>query len=718
MISKRLEPSPNIDDWNGEAIVNVEIKYKGFRAAGKGATFDQPTKTVTIASDPQWPSGQWDGYFIADRIGNQYEIESNTSNTLVLKGPIIYYPGNWCITFDPLDSEGAGSPIEIHYNQVISVSVTATIIDRRGNRLADLTERTKGVITKFGAGKVLYWTGIIHEGGINIIGNFYASKNTLDNFDDKMPLGVRFTLTDEFGVKTYQLTTMQIGVTNDDPSSEMQIGGNSDSIHNPEGSAKIVPRLLDEGYYIEVLAPNNLADGTVFDMGRMRKYTDQSGGVFRLFLDARSDISAASLDGKYVISGKSGVSLLITGSGNDGTDGWIELSGITESELEKDGFTGTYHFASTILGQQTKPNVTDFGYYPMLIISDTQDYPYAVKQSENGGKGLQLSFRRVPFWVDGLSADMFLADPAGGDDRVINTSTDTSGERPSRFFGGNEYRISSLDKLTCQTAITIHYDGSTYVVPAGRDIWMGDIGSAPISPQNDDGTGKYVMDSMTIYWSKDNPTYLYWTPGAPPDLIPSLGLFAIARITAIPSPAGVKVAIVVPSRDSSARTFVMQPDLEIHQLWQVDATDGHPRYEDGLVTAETGLGRSAFLPAIDHGLVIDPSNLRTDEETTPLYIQEALDGLAIPDSVLWAFVIKTRFYDRAGRPPLNMPNSHVNDTEVGSKSYTKDDWDAVIAFWIPETLTLAAASNHWYLHFYHFYRLNIKIAAPVLRYEV
>lgn len=718
MISTRLEPNPNIADWNNEAIVNVEIKYKGFRVAGKGATSDQASRTVTIASDPQWPVGLWNGYFAVDDHGNQHEIVSNTSNTLLLVGHLFFRPGNWCITFDPLDSEGAGSPIEIHYDQVISGTVTATIVDRYGNEVARLTDRTGDVITKFGSGKVLYWTGIIHEGGMNIIGNFYASKNTLANFDDKMPLGVRFVLRDESGVTTYSLTTMEIGVTNNDPSSEMQFGGHTDSVQNPEGSAKIVPRILDEGYYMEVLAPNNLADGTVFDMGRMRKYTDQGGGVFRLFLDARSDISADSFNGKYVISGKSGVSFLITDSGNDGTDGWLEVSGITVSQLTYEGFDGTHHTGNIATGQSRRANLTDLGFYPMLIISNTQGYPYVFKQSENSGRGLELTFRRVPFWVDGLSADMFIADPAGGADRVINTQTDDSGERPSRFGFNNDHRLSALDKLTCQLAITIHHESSTYVVPAGSDIWQGDIGSAPVSAQNADGTGRYVMDSMTIYWSKDNPTYLYWTPGAPPDLIPSLGLFAIARITAIPATLGVKVAIVVPSRDSSARTFVMQPDLEIHQLWRVDATDGTARYEDGFVTAETGLGRSSFLPAVDHGLVIDPSNLRTEEEDIPLNIENALDGLAIPDSVLWAFVIKTRFYDRAGRPPLNMPNSHENDTEDGGESFTKDDWDAVIAFWIPETLTLADASNQWWIHFFFFYRLNIKIAAPVLRYEV
>jgi len=352
MNSMRLKPAPDIGDFDDEPLVNIELHHQGKRIAGNDATYTAATKTIAIGTTPAFGINMWTGWYIVDQDGIPHKIATNGAASIVLinNPAVAYADGNWCIVFDPLDSEALGAPLEIKFDQVANAKIDAYIADKNLHRIADLTKDTRDIIQTWGGDKRLFWSGIINYGFKLFKGDFYVSPYSLDNFDSRMPLIIVFDITYESSGITTRVTmkTHSSGDDLDSPNADILM--NIDNVltavsNSAAGAIKIVPRLLDNGFYIEQVISASTT-GVVLDAGRLYKYTDQGGGTYRLFIEGRGTghadpFVANEYDNKYLVCGRNGSFIQIDTTGRDASDGYLDVT-VTLAELERQGFTGHY----------------------------------------------------------------------------------------------------------------------------------------------------------------------------------------------------------------------------------------------------------------------------------------------------------------------------------------------------------------------------------------
>ncbi|NHZ84367.1 MAG: hypothetical protein GWP19_00620 [Planctomycetia bacterium] len=154
---------PDIELFDNEPLINIQIKSQGKRITGSDASLSGDT--ITIANDPGWTTDMWVDYKV--RIGqDRVKITANTSNTLTVDSDSISGTpsGNWAISFDPFDTEQKGAPLEIHYDQVINGKVQIMIKDESDKLLVKVNEDDFEISTEWGSGKVYYWGGSVTNG--------------------------------------------------------------------------------------------------------------------------------------------------------------------------------------------------------------------------------------------------------------------------------------------------------------------------------------------------------------------------------------------------------------------------------------------------------------------------------------------------------------------------------------------------------------------------
>ena len=698
MPSMRTKPIPDIGDWDDEPLVNIEIKYRGFRAAGSDATYTAATKTVTITgTTPGWDTNMWAGYRVSDEDGHRvgstfgYEILSNTGNTLVLADlpPEGFTAGNWCIIFDPLDSEDIGSPLEIHYDQVANAKIEAYVADRNMKRIADLNEDTKDLVQHWGPGKNIYWSGIIHYEFKEHKGDFYASPYTLDKYTQRMPLIIVFIISYEVSSTETKVVTIKSHVTGTDlesPSDYVQINKlNPDTSHNPRGAAKLIPQTNDTGCYLEptVSATGN---GTVLDAGRLYKYTDQGGSpnTIKVYVEG-NPFTVDEYNTKYLVCGRSGVWIQIDDSGTEGADGWLIIEA-TETWLELAGFTGHWSLDHDDLTKQA-----NIGDWPWVKIVD-MPHPVHFRETDNSDQGLLINFDLADFYVGGLNEGMF---KSGFE--IIDLATDDVGIRAG-------YRTN------CEEALTINYKGIAYTIAAGANVvkhaQLGDISNEGEYTASDTWPLRSSV-GYQIYWSINDPTRLYFSMGFNPDTSnPIEGLFLIGEIKLSNIKYGgyqeIVFHIACATLTSKVKSLVMIPTIEINQLslhewweWGPEGIRGNPGRGRRKVTDirtpqgdEIKLqGYEIFQAPRDISISMSPKGIQQSRTGGQLYFMERLSDGTIPEKALWIFLIKTEVYDRIGRPPLNLggskPSTIMTADEDDTQAVSESDFNGIPVLWDP-----------------------------------
>ena len=744
-LSMRFKPEPDITaDWDDEPIVNIGLYYRGFRVSGSDAS--AAGKVITIGTSPGWDTtgnGMWDGYFIYDQNGVGHEIAGNIGDAVTL----VNYPsggwedGNWTISFDPLDAEN-GEPLEIRYDQLVSGTVSIDIIASTGQAIANLTRDTSERVALWGPDKKIFWNGELHAGFKEAREGYLVSPYTLNEFDRKLPLTIRFTLlAEETGIKRVIITHV---LNNDgDPYDEPRMDGAA-TLHNSYGAAKIIPRLLDDGYYMGWKAIGNLsgADNTILDAGRVYKFTSLGLGVYRLFLEGRgADYDVIGVDeynGKYVISGLSGAAKLIEDSGNDGTDGWIDISfddtnGNDDNYRKTQGWSGAW----SIFRQGEHTETDDDAEWFWVRIVENQYQPIMFNETDNNNKGLQLKFSRPQFWVTGLNTEMFM-----------DGITVRSPESPLSDWTA----LGALYKVTCEHELTINHEGAQYTIDKDSDVKFAQFGTVdkPVVRTNFDY--RYPISWLTgderslhlvyfVYWSKYYPTKLWFTAGRNPDCMnPEEGAYLIASIINYNEAGGPtkKMTIRCATVEPKAQTFVMSPYLEVHQIaglhrdlggwYDIRSARWRPRrtlsgsilgllptpsYEHDLPEF------SSFVSPRDLVITLNPHRIAAADGET-LYFWKRLAASTTPDFAMWHFLIKPVIYDRVGRVPKNWLDYDIFDLQHEedflSSEFTYSDWTGISAFWHPGagySSDEVMGGANWYALKYFAEKLNIARAIPL-----
>jgi len=748
--SMRFKPEPDLSDWDGEPIVNINLFYRGYRAAGNDAS--QVAQVITIANSPGWVVNMWAGYFISDETGHLYEIESNTADTVTLvEFPSIWEGINWAITFDPLDAEN-GEPIDIRYDQISNAKVEIQIVGKNGRLIANLNEDTRDTIVNWGPNKRILWNGEVQFGAREGRVDYLVSKYTLFEFREKLPIAIRFISKIQNQSTGAEETVSIVSHSENidgttiytEPFIHSTTREGEVTLHNPNGAAKIIPRILDGGYYIGARASGNVSgsDNTIIDAGRLIEVIDQGGGLYRLMIEGRGSggfnpFSLNEFNGKWVMSGKSGAVSEIIDTGFDADDGWIEIqmpNAVTAADyLKHSGFEGTFN----LWRNGDLSDTRDDAEYPWLKIVENQHQSIAFKQSDNSGLGLKLKFTSPDFWVENINENMFL------DGISIVASS-----------GSLEIMLQAKFKTICENELTINYEGNIYTIPAGSDIKLAQNGAggnqSALDPDDNNRYSSGILDSgfkslnisFQIYWSKYYPTKLWMSAGQSPDAHnPTEGTFVIADIINL-KPRGRSqrsVFIRCPKIAPKAKSFVMAPYMEIHQIAsgdiitqaQIDAgrrpVNRNTAGEIGNILTEN-LDFELDLPAYneftaarDLFVTVNPSSLQqSDGPSESLYFWRSLTNGNTPDRVVWEFLIKQVIFDRIGRTPLNLPDFDIFDQEdqeeVTSTDFTFTDWNAIVAFWHPEsgfTTRLIQGGTNWEFIKFNASNLNLQRLLPI-----
>lgn len=680
MPSMRTKPAPDITDWDSEPLVNIELHYRGFRVAGSDATYDGPSKTITITTSPAWTVNMWAGYRVSDQDDHKlgsiygYEIESNTADTLVLVDPPPegFTAGNWCIIFDPLDSEAIGAPLEIHYDQVANAKIEAYIADKNMKRIADLNVDVRDLIQHWGPDKRIYWSGIIHYGFKEHKGEFYASPFSLDDYIRRMPLIVVFVVSYEIsgGTKVVTMKSHVTGLDMESPSDYVQMSGVGDTSYSPRGAAKLIPQSNDTGCYLEPTV-SATGDGTVLDAGRLYKYTVNNGTI-TVYIEGNL-FDADEHNGKYLVCGRSGVWKQIDDTGNDGTDGWLIITA-TESWLERAGFTGHWSLDHNDLTKQA-----DLGDWPWVKIVD-MPHPIHFRETDNSNQGLIMTFDLADFYVEGLHSEMF---KSGFEKYTVSGFVTIRGEY----------------KTICEEDLTVNYKGTPYTITAGdvKHAQLGDI-SHEIVYTASDAWPLYTFSGYQIYWSINDPTHLYFSRGLNPDTSnPIEGLYVIGEIKIARGDTAFHITCA--TKTSIVKSLIMIPTIEIHQLSEraqiVTQYPGmsieYEKTEWDIKTPQSDeiklQGYEIFQAPRDISISMSPKSIRQSTNGDPLYFMQRLSDGAVPDKVLWLFLVKIEVYDRLGRPPNNMAGSKsfdlASDDESNIQAVSESDYYGIPALWDP-----------------------------------
>jgi len=768
LTSMRFKPEPDISDWNNEPIVNLELRYRGYRISGNDASLSG--RVITISSSPGWPTNHWAGYYIADDIigvtsPRIHEIESNTANTITLVDvPDRWFDNSWAITFDPLDAED-GEPLEIKYDQIVAAKVSVQITGIDGRLIANLNDETKDLFVNWGVDKSIFWNGEIQFGAREGRKGFLVSRDTLFEYNNKVPFVIKFTVTRL--TSTTQWVLLSYSANEDGTQiSSPQLNGSA-TLNNPFGGCKIVTQVLDTGYSIGWYASGNKSgsDNRILDAGRMIDFTDKGSGVYRLFIDGRGSgeyNSTPFIDGdyigKYVMSGKSGAVTAITDSGagapageGGGVNAWIEITistdlGTAGELLKTMGFEGTF----SIWRDGDHSDVSDDAEYPWLSIVDNQHQPISFKSADNNGLGLKLRFTQPEFYVEGLNNLMF---------------RDGLADRPSLVQPDFEALFFYADyKTICENELTVHYEGSSYTIPANSDVKLAQFGTrvSPLVAQSHASVGlgntysssvlennqRTLGGAIQIFWSKYFPTRLWMSAGANTDANnPEQGTFVIFEFRrASPAHSSLSTTLSLgnrircPVNVPKAKSFVMAPFLEMHQLTGkiigtvlVSAS--------GLIVHSTLAGQlkllqgigggdvanyefklpeaDGFISATDLLVTVSPELLVAENDGEPIIFWRN-QLIWQPQISLWHILVKPVILDRVGRGPTNLtdPFPGTEDPDlITSAQFTRTDYNSISAFWDPDdgatASLLNALGSNWMSMLNNANSLNLPVAVPL-----
>jgi hypothetical protein len=745
LVSARFKPEPDLSDWGGEPVANIAIFYRGYRATGNDSS--QAGRVITIGADPGWPVDHWISpipYFISDETGHLYEIESNTSDTITLvEFPEVWEGVNWAITFDPLDSEN-GEPLDIRYDQIANGKVAIEIMGKGDRLIAVLNEETRDTPVNWGPNRRVLWNGEVQFGAREGRTDYLVSKETLFEFAQKLPMAVKFTIrvqnqttgAEESVVivshsENFDGTTISTEPIIHSPALEGRA-----TVNNPFGAAKIIPKVLDGGYYIGHSASGGLAgaDNSILDAGRLIEVIDQGSGLYRLMVEGRgvyNAFSASQYNGKWVMSGKSGHAFEIEETGNDGVDGWIEIQMTTTAAhyaefLKHSGFEGSFNLWRD--GEMS--TLRDDAEYPWLSIVENEFQAISFKQSDNDGRGLDLKFSSPEFWVENLNKNMFLSG-------IEVVSTNLFPNHDPRLF------LEAKFKTICENELTIHHDGNTYTVPEGSDVKFAQFGTPTNLPLTlDDDQNRYESSAISsgfrsiekayqIYWSKYYPTKLWFSAGVGPDAHnPNQGSFVIAEVINLFNPndsatLGDKqrsVFIRCPQKPQKAKSFVMQTKIEARQAATNTTVSARPRTTQATTDFEFVLPeQDTFVGARDLGISANPSALQqSDGPSESLYFWRSLENGRTPEKAFWLLLFKNVIFDRVGRRPLNLPDNDIfkqEDTEeVTSTDFTFTDWNALPVFWIPEagfSSRVVFGNLNWSYLKFNRDKINLQMLLPI-----
>jgi hypothetical protein len=157
---------PDLNLFNNEPIINIQVKSQGGRICGGDATVS--TNEITITTDPVWEDDVWNGYKFYDNDGVEFDIDDTVGSTKKLTlsgGPSDdgtgAVAGDWAVSFNPLDTNALGAPLEIHFDQVVNGRIQIYILDSTNQAIALVNSDNVGVIHEWGLGKVFYWSGAI-----------------------------------------------------------------------------------------------------------------------------------------------------------------------------------------------------------------------------------------------------------------------------------------------------------------------------------------------------------------------------------------------------------------------------------------------------------------------------------------------------------------------------------------------------------------------------
>jgi len=277
------KPPPDLWNFAGEPIINIELRSQGVRIAGDDATFGAgPPTVVTITTTPSWITNMWDGYYVIDNSGQEFEILSNTGNVLTINlDGKTYADNNWSITFDPFDVDQLGAPLEIHYDQVINARVEIWIRDSQDNNLARVNLDTFHDMQEWGENKVIYWNGTtefyLKDGQPS--GLYVSPFSSLA----VAPLNIVFNVfPEDTNINNIEVITNAGGTTAHN--GKIEIGG-VDATLSDFGTVRIYPKILTGCPLIKLeTSGNNNYSQDIFYRGYVTAEADQGGGIWRLTL--------------------------------------------------------------------------------------------------------------------------------------------------------------------------------------------------------------------------------------------------------------------------------------------------------------------------------------------------------------------------------------------------------------------------------------------------
>ncbi len=320
--------------------------------------------------------------------------------------------------------------------------------------------------------------------------------------------------------------------------------------------------------------------------------------------------------------------------------------------------------------------------------------PAHFKETENSGQGLLLTFDKPEFFVTGI-------------DRTL-------------FLDGFAAHGTLLDKVKgkyltlCEKELTINYEGVQHTVAASTEVKHAQLGDFGHNEMEDLGSDFILQATgFQIYWSKHDPTNLYFSTGFNPDTSnPTEGIFLIAEIrsgTRYRRGATPINFIIAPDAAPKPETLLVLPSYEIHQIATTqgaasvipDTIRGRrplpPQIGDVLLLGnrvevasvdDLGLsGYESFQHINDIKLISSPTTLYIEDNGGLVYFtQNLLDG-SESDPTAWDFLLKIEVYDRAGRAPINMavtePIQDLLSDEEDFQILSASNFLGLPTFWHP-----------------------------------
>ena len=445
LLSYQSKDEPDVDNFGGLPIVNIFIKNSGKKICGNGLTAG-----LTWAADysPDWVVNMWKGHELvmststSRRVKNSgWLIISNTVDTLTFHADSVALPvgtNYGAISFDPFDAD-RGSPIEVHYDQVITGKVDVDIKYVTGKLVEKINESKSTEVEEWGASKVLYWGGSDKTNGD---GQLMTSEDEL------------FVT---FRVNNGDVTALAVNTKKD-------IGVFVDKM-------LFSSKILNHGLYVEIIPFNVDNDNDLQWIGTFDTVTD-SGSALTLH-DPNLPAAASGWVGDIVYI-------------NERRPGTLDVSSIFNNFRNE--ITSVDVASKTITSERGE----GWDLLPSTFWSlDTGDKPYKIytvdgtandydqlnfSADDNSNRGIGLRINPIDFYCK--------------IDRARNPIIERTGE-----WDSDSYNVSILRAKSFLPDVDVSYKGSDYS-PAWKNEWR------PIIYTGEVESGyEHLETCPTFYWS-------------------------------------------------------------------------------------------------------------------------------------------------------------------------------------------------------------------------